>query len=44
LAAHGAEGPRLLRQPEETNLYNQRPTWLPEARRKLDGAVFADNG
>jgi hypothetical protein len=27
-----------------TNLYNQRPTWLDLAHRKLDGAVFAAYG
>jgi hypothetical protein len=27
-----------------TNLYNQRPTWLAEAHRKLDEAVFAAYG
>lgn len=27
-----------------TNLYNQRPTWLQNAHRKLDEAVFAAYG
>jgi hypothetical protein len=27
-----------------TNLYNQRPTWLDLAHRKLDAAVFAAYG
>jgi hypothetical protein len=27
-----------------TNLYNQRPTWLDNAHRKLDEAVFAAHG
>ena len=27
-----------------TNLYNQRPTWLELAHRKLDEAVFAAYG
>jgi alkylation response protein AidB-like acyl-CoA dehydrogenase len=27
-----------------TNLYNARPTWLAEAHRKLDEAVFAAYG
>lgn len=27
-----------------TNLYNQRPTWLELAHRKLDEAVFAADG
>ncbi len=27
-----------------TNLYNQRPTWLADAHRKLDEAVFAAYG
>ncbi len=27
-----------------TNLYNQRPTWLDNAHRKLDEAVFAAYG
>ena len=27
-----------------TNLYNQRPTWLVHAHRKLDEAVFAAYG
>jgi hypothetical protein len=46
--------PRLVPQDEEaaeklkartlTNLYNQRPTWLDLAHRKLDEAVFAAYG
>lgn len=27
-----------------TNLYNERPAWLQNAHRKLDGAVFAAYG
>jgi hypothetical protein len=27
-----------------TNLYNERPTWLANAHRKLDEAVFAAYG
>jgi hypothetical protein len=27
-----------------TNLYNQRPTWLADAHRRLDEAVFAAYG
>ena len=27
-----------------TNLYNQRPTWLDNAHKKLDAAVFAAYG
>jgi hypothetical protein len=27
-----------------TNLYNQRPTWLDLAHKKLDAAVFAAYG
>ena len=27
-----------------TNLYNARPSWLAEAHRKLDAAVFAAYG
>ncbi len=27
-----------------TNLYNQRPTWLADAHRTLDDAVFAAYG
>lgn len=34
----------LLRQRTLTNLYNQRPTWLDLAHRKLDEAVFAAYG
>lgn len=33
-----------LRQRTLTNLYNQRPTWLDLAHRKLDEAVFAAYG
>ena len=35
----GASGKRTL-----TNLYNQRPTWLELAHKKLDEAVFAAYG
>jgi hypothetical protein len=33
-----------LRERTLTNLYNQRPTWLDLAHRKLDEAVFAAYG
>jgi len=31
----------ILKRRTLTNLYNARPTWLVDARRKLDEAVFA---
>lgn len=41
LVAKDAEAARELKQRTLTNLYNQRPTWLDQAHRKLDAAVFA---
>jgi type II restriction/modification system DNA methylase subunit YeeA len=35
---------RLLRQRTLTNLYNQRPTWLDQAHKRLDEAVHAAYG
>jgi hypothetical protein len=37
----GALEPKKLELRTLTNLYNQRPTWLAEAHRALDEAVFA---
>jgi hypothetical protein len=34
----------MLRKRTLTNLYNERPTWLRNAHRKLDEAVFAAYG
>ncbi len=36
--------PEELKQRTLTNLYNQRPTWLDNAHRRLDNAVFAAYG
>ena len=36
--------PDELKKRTLTNLYNARPTWLAEAHRKLDAAVFAGHG
>ena len=36
--------PSELKKRTLTNLYNQRPTWLENAHRKLDEAVFAAYG
>ena len=36
--------PDELKKRTLTNLYNARPTWLAEAHRKLDAAVFAAYG
>jgi hypothetical protein len=36
--------PKELKKRTLTNLYNQRPTWLQNAHRKLDEAVFAAYG
>ncbi len=36
--------PSELKKRTLTNLYNQRPTWLANAHRKLDEAVFAAYG
>ena len=38
------EAAEKLRERTLTNLYNQRPTWLDLAHRKLDEAVFAAYG
>jgi hypothetical protein len=35
---------KLLAKRTLTNLYNERPTWLDLAHRKLDEAVFASYG
>ena len=35
---------RQLKKRTLTNLYNERPTWLDLAHRKLDAAVFAAYG
>jgi hypothetical protein len=35
---------RTLKKRTLTNLYNERPTWLDLAHRKLDEAVFAAYG
>jgi hypothetical protein len=37
-------GPSELKKRTLTNLYNQRPTWLMNAHRALDEAVFAAYG
>ena len=39
-----AESAKLLAKRTLTNLYNERPTWLDLAHRKLDEAVFAAYG
>ncbi|HYO15103.1 MAG TPA: hypothetical protein VE685_18060 [Thermoanaerobaculia bacterium] len=47
LSSSGAVGEdcaEKLKQRTLTNLYNQRPTWLDLAHRKLDEAVFAAYG
>jgi len=44
LVAKDAECTKLLAKRTLTNLYNQRPTWLDLAHRKLDEAVFAAYG
>ncbi len=36
--------PEELKRRTLTNLYNARPSWLAEAHRKLDAAVFAAYG
>lgn len=40
----GMVGARELSQRTLTNLYNARPTWLADAHRALDAAVFAAYG
>jgi hypothetical protein len=44
LVARDEECERQLRRRTLTNLYNERPTWLDLARRRLDEAVFAAYG
>ena len=44
LAAKDAEVAKQLAKRTLTNLYNQRPTWLDLAHRKLDETVFAAYG
>ena len=39
-----AECPATLKKRTLTHLYNERPTWLDLAHRKLDRAVFAAYG
>jgi hypothetical protein len=39
-----AESAKQLAKRTLTNLYNERPTWLDLAHRKLDEAVFAAYG
>jgi type II restriction/modification system DNA methylase subunit YeeA len=39
-----SETSKVSRDRTLTNLYNQRPTWLANAHRKLDAAVFAAYG
>lgn len=40
----GAETVEKLKKRTLTNLYNERPTWLDLARKKLDAVVFAAYG
>jgi hypothetical protein len=43
--ARGAPWPEAeLKKRTVTNLYNERPTWLANAHRALDAAVFAAYG
>ena len=42
--AEGEVGPAELKKRTLTNLYNERPTWLDLAHKKLDVAVFAAYG
>jgi hypothetical protein len=44
LVARDTESPQQLARRTLTNLYNQRPTWLDLAHRRLDDAVFAAYG
>lgn len=39
-----AECAKLLKKRTLTNLYNERPTWLGLAHKRLDEAVFAAYG
>ncbi len=44
LVPKDAESEKLLKKRTLTNLYNERPTWLDLAQKKLDEAVFAAYG
>jgi hypothetical protein len=44
IVAKDEECAKELKKRTLTNLYNQRPTWLDLAHRKLDEAVFAAYG
>jgi hypothetical protein len=44
VVAKNEDSAKLLAERTLTNLYNQRPTWLDIAHRKLDEAVFAAYG
>jgi hypothetical protein len=44
VVAKDPEFAKLLARRTLTNLYNERPTWLVLAHRKLDEAVFAAYG
>jgi hypothetical protein len=44
LVARDAECAKKLKARTLTNLYNERPTWLDLAHKKLDAAVFAAYG
>jgi hypothetical protein len=44
VVAKDAECEKLLKKRTLTNLYNERPTWLDLAHRRLDEAVFAAYG
>jgi hypothetical protein len=44
LVAKDAETAKHLAKRTLTNLYNERPTWLDLAHRRLDAAVFAAYG
>jgi hypothetical protein len=44
IVAKDEECAKRLRKRTLTNLYNERPTWLDLAHKKLDAAVFAAYG
>jgi hypothetical protein len=44
IVAKDAECEKELKKRTLTNLYNERPTWLDLAHKKLDEAVFAAYG
>lgn len=44
VVAKDEECAKKLKKRTLTNLYNERPTWLDLAHRKLDEAVFAADG